>query len=143
MSFIVILKILHYLALFLAGGLGVANSLLMKNHQVAQLPPSLPVRKTMVTLAKLALVAVVTLWVTGLPLTYHVYGVFNLGWAFYLKLIGATVLLLTISILNVHLFRQERIGQPPNPRFIKIIPPVTRTSLILVLLGIAIVTTTK
>ena len=38
MSIIVVLKFFHYLALFLAGGLGVANSVLMKAHMKAGTP---------------------------------------------------------------------------------------------------------
>ena len=35
MTLIIILKFFHYLSLFLAGGLGVANAMLFKNHQKA------------------------------------------------------------------------------------------------------------
>ncbi|ADE39919.1 hypothetical protein [Candidatus Puniceispirillum marinum] len=42
MSLIVALKFFHYLSLFLAGGLGVANALLAKAHQKAQMPPAPP-----------------------------------------------------------------------------------------------------
>ncbi|NBT43305.1 MAG: hypothetical protein EBT20_23115, partial [Alphaproteobacteria bacterium] len=62
---VVALKFLHYLSLFLAGGLGVANAILFKNHQKAEMPPSPPVQKTMMTLARLGLVAIIILWVTG------------------------------------------------------------------------------
>ena len=33
---VVALKFFHFLGLFLAGGLGVANNLLMKEHQIAK-----------------------------------------------------------------------------------------------------------
>jgi len=138
---VVVLKFLHYLSLFLAGGLGVANAMLFKNHQKAEIPPSPPVQKTMMNLARLGLVAIIILWVTGVPLTYQIYGSFNLGWAFHLKLLGATILLGTITFLNFHLTSQARSGNPPNPKVMKLVPPVSRTSLILVLFGIAILTT--
>jgi len=138
---VVVLKFLHYLSLFLAGGLGVANAMLFKNHQKAEIPPSPPVQKTMMNLARLGLVAIIILWVTGVPLTYQIYGSFNLGWAFHLKLLGATILLGAITFLNFHLTSQARSGNPPNPKVMKLVPPVSRTSLILVLFGIAILTT--
>ena len=46
MSIVVGLKFFHYLALFLAGGLVVANGLLAKAHQIAGEPPALPVQQT-------------------------------------------------------------------------------------------------
>ena len=39
---------LHF-SLFLAGGLGVANAMLVKNLSKAEVPPALPVQKTMMT----------------------------------------------------------------------------------------------
>ena len=96
MTTVVLLKVLHYVSLFLAGGLGVANVMLFKNHQKAGMPPAPPVQKTMMTLARLGLIAIVTLWLTGIPLTYKVYGSFDLGWVFHLKLLGATSLILSL-----------------------------------------------
>lgn len=85
MTLIIILKFFHYLSLFLAGGLGVANAILFKNHQKAGTPPAPPVRKTMMTLARLGLIAIIILWVTGIALTNKIYGSFALGWAFHLN----------------------------------------------------------
>ncbi|MGB2015704.1 MAG: hypothetical protein ACPID2_01695 [Candidatus Puniceispirillum sp.] len=141
MSLIVALKFFHYLSLFLAGGLGVANALLVKAHQKAGMPPAPPVQHTMLTLARLGLVALVILWVTGIILTAQLYGSFNLGWAFHLKLLGATILLLVIAFLNIHLAVSARNGTPPNPKIMASIPYIARTSLAAVLIGIAIVTT--
>lgn len=141
MSLIIVLKFFHYLSLFLAGGLGVANALLVKAHQQADMPPAAPVQKTMMTLARLGLVAIVILWVTGIGLTNQLYGSFNLGWAFHLKLLGATVLLLVITFLNFHLADSAKKGTPPNPKIMNVTPYIARTSLVAILIGIAIVTT--
>lgn len=138
---VVALKFLHYLSLFLAGGLGVANGILFKNHQKAEMPPSPPVQKTMMTLARVGLLAIIILWLTGVLLTYQVYASFNLGWAFHVKLLGATVLLGAVAFLNLHLTVQARSGNPPNPKVIKLVPPIARASLVIVLFGIAILTT--
>ena len=141
MTSVIILKFFHYLSLFLAGGLGVANTMLYKNHQKAEQPPAPPVQKTMMTLARLGLAAIAVLWITGIPLTYQVYGSFDLGWAFHLKLLGATVLLLAIGFLNLHVSSQAKLGNPPDPKVMKLMPPIARTSLVAVLLGVAILTT--
>ena len=138
---IILLKVLHYLSLFLAGGLGVANVMLFKNHQKAGIPPAPPVQKTMMTLARLGLIAIVILWLTGLPLTYKVYGSFDLGWPFHLKLLGATSLIGAVAFLNLHLTKQAKDGNPPNPKVMKIVPPIARASLVIVLVGVAVLTT--
>lgn len=138
---IILLKVLHYVSLFLAGGLGVANVMLFKNHQIAGMPPAPPVQKTMMTLARLGLIAIVILWITGIPLTYKVYGSFDLGWPFHLKLLGATSLLGAVAFLNLHLTKQSREGNPPNPKVMKIVPSIARASLVVVLAGVAVLTT--
>ena len=141
MTTVIVLKILHYISLFLAGGLGVANVMLYKSHQKAGMSPAPPVKKTMMTLARLGLVAVGTLWLTGIPLTYKVYGSFDLGWPFHLKLLGATSLISAVAFLNLHLTKQSRDGNPPSPKVMKIVPPIARVSLVVVLVGVAVLTT--
>jgi uncharacterized membrane protein len=138
---IIVLKVLHYVSLFLAGGLGVANVMLFKSHQKAGLLPALPVQKTMMTLARLGLIAIAALWITGIPLTHKVYGSFDLGWPFHLKLLGATSLLGSVAFLNLHLTKQSKDGNPPNPKIMRIVTPIARASLVLVLLGVAVLTT--
>ena len=137
----------HYLQVFslsgviLAGGLGVANALLAKNHQKAEMPPAPPVQATMMTLARLGLLAIVILWATGIALTYQIYGSFALGWAFHLKLLGASLLLAIICFLNFHISTCAKKGVPPNPKVTKIVPMIARPSLALALIGVAILTT--
>ena len=138
---LIFLKFLHYLSLFLAGGLGVANALLFKNHQREEMPPAPPVQKTMMTLARLGLVSIVLLWATGMPLTIKVYGTFDLGWPFHLKMFGATILLAAVAFLNIHLAKQANAGSPPSLSVMKIVPTIARTSLALVLIGVAVLTT--
>ena len=141
MTTVIVLKVLHYVSLFLAGGLGVANVILFKNHQIAGLPPAPPVQKTMMTLARLGLIAIVILWITGIPLTYRVYGSFDLGWPFLLKLLGATSLLGAVAFLNLHLTKQSRDANSSNPKVMKMVPLIARVSLVVVLIGVAVLTT--
>ena len=138
---VIFLKFLHYVSLFLAGGLGVTNAMLFKNHRKAEISPAPPVQKTMLTLARLGLVSIVLLWATGIPLTFKVYGTFNLGWPFHLKMFGATILIAAVAFLNMHLTQQAKAGSPPSPSVMKVIPPIARISLALVLIGVAVLTT--
>ena len=141
MTLIVGFKFFHYLALFLAGGLGVANGLLAKAHLAAGQPPAPPVQATMMTLARLGLFAIILLWITGIALGYQLYGGLSMGWAFHMKLLGATILLGAIAFLNYHLTARRKAGLPPDQMVMKLIPVAARGSLVLVLLGIAITTT--
>ena len=141
MTFVVVLKFLHFLGLFLAGGLGVANSLLMKEHQMAKEAPSAATQKTMGKLARIGLVAMVLLWGTGFALAYRVYGGMNLGLAFNIKLLGATALLGVVVFMNFYPAAMAKKGQAPNPKLMKIMPMVARSALVLVLVGIAVTTT--
>ena len=142
MTVVVVLKFFHFLGLFLAGGLGVANSLLMKEHQMAKESPSAATQKTMGKLARIGLVAMILLWATGFGLAYGIYDGMNLGLAFNIKLLGATALLGVVIFMNVYPSAMAKKGQSPNPKLIKIMPMVARSALVLVLLGIAVTTTT-
>ena len=141
MTTIVFLKFFHYASIFLAGGLGIANAMLFKNHQKAGMAPAPPVQQTMITLARLGLISIVVLWLSGLPMTILLYGSFDLGWPFYLKIFGATTLLAVVAFLNIHLIKQARAGNSPNPKLMKVVPPIARISLVLVFIGIAVLTT--
>ena len=141
MATVVLLKVFHYVSLFLAGGLGVANVMLFKNHQKAGIPLAPPVQKTMMALARLGLASIIILWASGIPLTHMVYGSFDLGWPFHLKMFGATTLLAAVAFLNLHLTQQAKAGNPPSPAVMRLVPPIARISLVLVLIGVAVLTT--
>ena len=141
MSWIIGLKFFHYLALFLAGGLGVANGMLARAHARAGTPPAPAVQTTMMKLARLGLASLILIWLTGIGLYQALYQDVDMGWAFAVKLFGATILLGAVAFLNIHLTQSAKAGRPPHPTVMKIIPMVARGALVLVLLGIAIVTT--
>ena len=103
--------------------------------------PTTPVQQTMTTLARLGVVSIVVLWLTGLPMTVLLYGSFDSGWPFHLKIFGATTLLAVVAFLDIHLIKQARSGNSPNPKVMKVVPPIARTSLAIVLIGIAVLTT--
>ena len=69
MTYIVSLKSLRFIAILLAGGLVVANSMLTSAHQKVDMPPTKILKNTMLRLARLGLVAILILWITGIVLT--------------------------------------------------------------------------
>ena len=141
MTFIITMKFLHYLGLFLAGGGGVAGGVIAAAHRKAQTPPSPAVQAAARTLAWIGLVALLLLWGTGLVMAYQIYGGMNIGWAFHMKLLGATILLLAMIGFNVHLTRRATAEMPPDPKIVRIATMTSRGALVLVLIGIAITTT--
>ena len=74
-------------------------------------------------------------------MTFLLYDSLDLGWPFHLKMFGATILLATVAFLNIHLIKQAKTGSPPNPKVMKVVTSIARTSLALVLIGIAVLTT--
>jgi len=140
MSVIILLKFFHYLGLFLAGGLGVAGGIIQSAHRRAGMPPSLPVQHAMRVMAWLSLVAIILLWVTGIGLGHMIYGTLALGWAFSMKLAGASILLIAIAMVNLSLSAASRTGRPPSALIMKYAPMASRGALVLVLGGIAITT---
>ena len=140
MTVIIVMKFLHYLGLFLAGGGGVAGGVIAAAHRKAGTPPSPAVQAASRTLAYIGLAAILLLWGTGLVMAYSIYGGMNIGWAFHMKLLGATILLCVGVGLNIHLSKRSRADMPPDARFMKLLTMVTRGSLVIVLAGIAITT---
>jgi len=141
MSVIIVLKFVHYLALFLAGGLGVAGGFIQSAHRREGVPPAPPVQKAMRAMAWLSLGAIILLWVTGIGLGHMIYGTLALGWAFSMKLAGASILLVAIAMVNMTLSAASRTGQPPSALVMTYAPMASRGALVLVFAGIAITTT--
>ncbi|MGC6484580.1 MAG: hypothetical protein ACON4P_02825 [Candidatus Puniceispirillales bacterium] len=141
MTGIVVLKFIHYLCLFVAGGIGVGGAVVQSMHIKAQTPPAPPVGKALRVLGLAGLAAIVVLWLTGIGLAHAIYGTLALGTAFTVKLVGAGVLLGASAAANLHLHRAIQAGSPPDARFMKSMMTVSRGGLVLVLGGIAVTTT--
>jgi uncharacterized membrane protein len=108
-----LLKILHLLALLFGAAASLGNIYIL----LAKGPHDLPAPGFMNALRKwyrlTALVAIVTLWITGLLLTVMRYGWVG-GFAFNAKLAFATLLLAIIVYLNVMAASWARRGGPPT-----------------------------
>ena len=136
-----ICKFLHLISLFIAGGGGIGNAVIQSIYKKEGKIPEPHLAKSFRVLAFISLIAVIVMWVTGIILAILIYGGFNLGWPFHLKMFGATTLLAVVASLNIHLMQQAKAGKPPNPKVMKFVPPIARTSLVLVLIGVALLTT--
>jgi len=141
LNLIIALKILHYVALFLAGGAGVANPLLIKAHKSSGIPPSDEVQETMLKLVKLSLISMILIWISGVWLAFEIYGTLNMGWAFTVKIIGASILLISTITVNLYRLNKAKMNAPPKEKFLKNLTVLNRLALLAVLTGISITTT--
>ena len=141
LNLIIALKIIHYTALFLAGGAGVANPLLIKAHKSSGIPPSDEVQQTMLKLVKLSSISMILIWISGFWLALEIYGTLNMGWAFTFKIIGASILLISTVTVNLYLINRAKINAPPKAKFLKNLASLNRLALLVVLTGISITTT--
>mgnify|MGYP000355958553 CR=1 FL=1 len=114
-----VLKFLHFAALALALGGGVANILL--GHQIAAAEGAgksviMPLQRT---LARISALSLLVLWVTGIALVYAYYG----GWAgfgifFWTKIAFVVVLTINMGIAQ-HLMSRARKTATPPPGAVK------------------------
>ena len=132
---IFICKFLHYLALFIAGGAGIGNSVIQSIYQKEGKVPEPHLARAFRVLVKLALISIIAIWVTGFIMVYSIYGSFNLGWAFHMKLLGATLLLMGVAYINFHLNNSFKNQLPPNTVLLKRVVSINRLSLVLILSG--------
>lgn len=132
---IFICKFVHYLALFIAGGAGIGNSVIQSIYQKEGKIPEPHLARAFRVLVKLALISIIAIWVTGFIMVYSIYGSFNLGWAFHMKLLGATLLLMGVAYINFHLNNSFKNQLPPNTVLLKRVVSINRLSLVLILSG--------
>ena len=132
---IFICKFLHLISLFIAGGGGIGNAVIQSIYKKEGKIPEPHLAKSFRVLAFISLIAVVVMWVTGIILAILIYGGFNFGWSFHVKLLGATLILLTSLLINVHLKRCSQNQTPPNQTLMKYSASLARLGLILAIAG--------
>ena len=132
---IFISKFLHLFSILLAGGgvIGVAviQSIYKKEGKI----PEPHLAKGFRVLAFLSLIAILTMWFTGIFQTIVIYGGFNLGWTFHLKLFGATLILISSLLINIHLRKSAKNQKPPNQSTLKYSATAARIGFLLALGG--------
>ena len=118
---IYICKFLHLISLFIAGGGGIGSAVIQSIYKKEGKVPEPHLAKGFKVLAFLSLLAIITMWVTGIILLLAIYGSFNLGWAFHMKLFGASLILITAIFINMHLYVSARKAYPPIKNILKIL----------------------
>ena len=132
---IYICKFLHLISLFIAGGGGIGSAVIQSIYIKEGKVPEPHLAKGFKVLAFLSLLAIITMWVTGIILLLVIYGSFNLGWAFHMKLFGASLILITAIFINMHLYVSARKSLSPNQKYIKNSGSLSRLGLILAIAG--------
>ena len=133
--FIFVCKFLHLISLFVAGGGGIGNAVIQSIYKKEGKIPEPHLAKSFRILAFISLIAVITMWVTGIILVILIYGSFNLGWSFHVKLLGATLILLTGLFMNLHLKKCSQKQIPPNQQVMKYSASLARLGLVLAIAG--------
>ena len=133
--FIFVCKFLHLISLFVAGGGGIGNAVIQSIYKKEGKIPEPHLAKSFRILAFISLIAVMMMWVTGIILVILIYGSFNLGWSFHVKLLGATLILLTGFFMNVHLKKCSQKQIPPNQQLMKYSASLARLGLVLAIAG--------
>lgn len=118
------LKIIHMLALFGGGAAGIGNALLIRGVLASDGPPAPLAANTIRTLGRIGLASILLLWITGLWMGAIKYDGMPEGWAFWVKLVGATAVLLAVLLIASIAIRADRAGQPPDLHRIDRIEPV-------------------
>ncbi|MYM55918.1 hypothetical protein [Thalassovita mangrovi] len=132
---IVILKTLHFLSLWAAGGAGAGGWIIQIVHARKGVKPSPEVGQAMRSMALVALIAVIVLWITGSALSFAIYGGFPNIVAFHVKLAAAALVLLGLFGSNLEMLRAMRAKTPPRPQVMSKLAWLVRGSLLIVLVS--------
>ena len=128
-------KFLHLFSLLLAGGGVIGVAVIQYIYKKEGKIPEPHLAKGFRVLAFLSLLAISIMWVTGIIQTLIIYGGFNLGWSFQIKLLGATFILIANLIINIHLKKSAKNQIPPNQNTIKYCASAGRIGFLLALSG--------
>lgn len=132
---IFISKFLHLFSLLLAGGGVIGTAVIQSIYKKEGKVPEPHLAKGFRILAFLSLLAIVIMWVTGIILTLVIYGSFSLGWAFHVKLLGATIILIVSLTVNIHLKKSAQNQTPPDPNVMRYLASTGRLGFLLALGG--------
>ena len=132
---IFISKFLHLFSLLLAGGGVIGTAVIQSIYKKEGKIPEPHLAKGFRVLAFFSLIAIITMWITGIFQTIVIYGGFNLGWSFHLKLFGATLILIASMLINIHLRKSAKNQTPPNQNTLKYSSSAARIGFLLALGG--------
>ncbi|WP_101065488.1 hypothetical protein [Roseovarius salinarum] len=113
------LKFLHFVALALALGGGVANIMLGRQLATAEAAAKPVVMTAQRMLARISALSLLVLWITGIALVYAYYGGWGgFGTAFWAKIAVAVVLTVNMGVAQ-HLMSHARKAGTPPPKAVK------------------------
>lgn len=110
---IVVLKFLHFIGLMMGAGAGIGQMVVAARIRRDAEGATAPLQAIRPIFGKVGLYGIVLLWVTGLALWFIRYGFVNLGVAYALKLVVATVLLGMILGMSQAMAKAIEAGRPP------------------------------
>lgn len=126
---LVLLKIIHMFGLYVGGAAGIGNGLLLSKTLKSGQPPSPVVGQVMRLIGRMGFVAIVLLWISGLGIIAVTDAWATLGWAFWVKLVGATLVLVAASIMTAMSIKAEKTGTPPDMKKIKAVSKLAHVGL--------------
>jgi len=123
---LIVLKIVHMFGLFAGGAAAIGNGLLLKKVIASNAPPPPMVAQTMRTIGRIGFAAILLLWISGLWLSLSTYDLSALGWPYWVKLVGATLVLVPVSMMTAIAVKAERSGTAPDLKRMKMLSSVAR-----------------
>lgn len=135
---IISLKFIHFLSIFLAGGIGIGGAIIQSTYAKAAKIPSPETISAIKKLAFIGLISMTLLWITGIGLAYSIYGTMWIGFSFYVKLIGAAIALGASIFSNLLLAKSGITKTPPNAAIMKKLVMLGRSGLVLVFARVSV-----
>ena len=126
------LKIIHMLALLGGGAAMIGNGILMKKVMSGEGPPPPMVSSTMQILGMTGLASILLLWITGGWMSAQMG--YAIDWEYGLKLIGAAMVLGSVSPMSIVAARAAKAGGPPNFALTKRLATIARIGLLLAII---------
>lgn len=132
------LKIIHFIALAVGIGGGVANAIIGARAARSEPPIKVTLGSISGLIGKISGAAIILLWLTGIALVYLLFdGWANLPWAFWIKLAFVVVLSLLSLRLNLYVMQANRTRTPPPAATMKMLGQVAGlTSLLIVVFAV-------
>lgn len=130
----IFLKVIHMFSLFAGGASGIGNGVLLKKVIASKASPPPIVAQAMRLIGRIGFAAVVLLWISGIGMIATSYHLSLLDWTFWVKMVGATVVLVPVSMMTAHAIGSEKAETPPNLGYLKQMSSVARIGV-----GIAII----
>ncbi len=130
----ILLKIIHMFSLFAGGAAGIGNGILLKKVIDSKAPPPPLAAQAMGVIGKIGFLAVLLLWISGIGMVATSYQLSTLTWAFWVKLVGATLVLVPVSMMTAHAISSEKAGTPPNLKHLKQLSGIARIGVALAII---------